>query len=158
MTTNNSNADTSLKGASPPTPGQRKWSNLFKVLKVGITLLIFGFIVHSVDLSAAWEHVAHQNLPLVALTAVVMATQIGLGGTRWWLILRRLDARPLLWETLKLFYVSVFVNTYVWGGIGGDLLRAWLSYRGNISGKTAVTSVVLDRVAALVAVASRSSC
>ena len=38
--------------------------------------------------------------------------------------------------------------------VGGDLLRAWLSYRGNISGKTAVTSVVLDRVAALVAVAS----
>ena len=154
MTTNNSNAETSLKGASPPDPRRHKWSNLFKVLKVGITLLIFGFIVHSVDLSAAWSHVAHQNLPLVALTAVVMTTQIGLGGTRWWLILRRLDARPLLWETLKLFYVSVFVNSYVWGGIGGDLLRAWLSYRGNISGKTAVTSVVLDRVAALVAVAS----
>jgi hypothetical protein len=89
MTTNNSNADTPFKGASPPTPGQRKWSNLFKVLKVGITLVIFGFIVHSVDLSAAWAHVAHQNLPLVALTAVVMATQIGLGGTRWWLIYRR---------------------------------------------------------------------
>ena len=64
-----------------------------------------------------------------------MTVQVCLGGTRWWIILRGLDARPVLWETLKLFYVSVFVNSYVWGGIGGDLLRAWLSYRGNISGK-----------------------
>ena len=56
--------------------------------------------------------------------------------------------------TLKLFYVSVFFNSYVWGGISGDLMRTWLSYRSNISAKTAITSVVLDRVAALVAVAA----
>jgi len=68
--------------------------------------------------------------------------------------LRRLDARPSWWETLKLFYVSVFFNSYVWGGIGGDLVRAWLSYRSNISVKTAITSVVLDRAAALAGVAA----
>ena len=153
MTTNDSNAETSITDVSGPASRQRKWSNLFKALKVGLTLLIFGFIVHTVDLSAAWEQVTRQNLPLVALAAVVATVQIGLGGVRWWIILKRLDARPLFWETLKLFYVSVFVNSYVWGGIGGDVLRAWVSYRGNVSGKTAVTSVVLDRVAALVAVA-----
>ena len=154
MTTNNSNAETSLEDVALPESRQRKWSKLFNVLKVALTLLIFWYIVHTVDLSAAWGHIASQNLPLVALAIVVATIQVGLGGIRWWLILKSLGARPSLRETLKLFYVSVFVNSYVWGGIGGDLLRAWLSYRNNISGKTAITSVVLDRVAALVAVAS----
>jgi uncharacterized membrane protein YbhN (UPF0104 family) len=88
------------------------------------------------------------------LAGLVLVLQIGLGGTRWFIILRRLDAKPLRLETLKLFYVSVFFNSYVWGGIGGDLVRAWLSYRSNISAKTAITSVVLDRAAALAGVAS----
>ena len=33
-------------------------------------------------------------------------------------------------------------------------MRAWLSYRNNISAKTAITSVVLDRAAALAGVAA----
>jgi glycosyltransferase 2 family protein len=154
MPTDNSSAETSSEKASRPAPGQRKWSHFSAIFKIGVTLLILGFVVRSVDLSSAWDHIANQNLPLVVLAGIVLVLQIGLGGTRWFIILRRLDAKPLLWETLKLFYVSVFFNSYVWGGIGGDLVRAWLSYRSNISAKTAITSVVLDRAAALAGVAS----
>jgi uncharacterized protein (TIRG00374 family) len=154
MPTDNSSAETSSEKASRPAPGQRKWSHFSAIFKIGVTLLILGLVVRSVDLSSAWDHIANQNLPLVVLAGIVLVLQIGLGGTRWFIILRRLDAKPLLWETLKLFYVSVFFNSYVWGGIGGDLVRAWLSYRSNISAKTAITSVVLDRAAALAGVAS----
>jgi uncharacterized protein (TIRG00374 family) len=154
MPPDSNSAETSTGKASRPESGQGKWSNLSKILKIALTFLIFGLVVRSVDLSTAWEHVANQNLPLVVLAAAVLVFQVGLGGTRWLIILRNLDARPMAWETLKLFYVSIFFNCYVWGGISGDVVRAWLSYRSNISGKTAITSVVLDRVAALAGVAS----
>ena len=154
MPTDNSSAETSSEKASRPAPRQRKWSHLSAILKIGLTLLILGLVVRSVDLTSAWDNIAKQNLPLVMLAGIVLVSQIGLGGTRWFIILRRLDARPSWWETLKLFYVSVFFNSYVWGGIGGDLVRAWLSYRSNISVKTAITSVVLDRAAALAGVAA----
>jgi glycosyltransferase 2 family protein len=154
MPTDNSSADTSPEKAPRPAPGKRKWSHLSAILKIGLTLLILGLVVRAVDLTSAWDNIAKQNLPLVVLAGIVMVFQIGLGGTRWFIILRRLDAKPSPWETLKLFYVSVFFNSYVWGGIGGDLVRAWLSYRNNISAKTAITSVVLDRAAALAGVAA----
>lgn len=154
MPTDNDSSETSNGKASRPASGQGKWSKLSKVFKVALTVLIFGLVVRSVDLSAAWDHVTNQTLPLVVLAGAVLMFQIGLGGTRWLIILRHLDARPSPWETLKLFYVSIFFNSYVWGGISGDVVRAWLSYRSSISGKTAVTSVVLDRVAALAGVAS----
>jgi uncharacterized protein (TIRG00374 family) len=48
--------------------------------------------------------------------------------------------------------VSIFFNSCVPGGIGGDIIRAWLSYRNHIDAKTAITSVILDRVAAIVGV------
>jgi len=132
---------------------QPRWATAFKLLKLALTLIILGAVVSSVDLSAAWEHIVHQNLPLAALAAIVLMLQVALGGTRWWVTLKCLGANPLLRDTMKLFYVSVFFNSYVWGGISGDLVRAWASYRSNVSVKTAITSVLLDRMAAIVAVA-----
>jgi uncharacterized protein (TIRG00374 family) len=122
-------------------------------MKVGVTVLIFVYIAYSVDFSGAWQRVTGQNLFLVALAAFIFVLQVGLGGTRWLIILGALGARPPIWEMLKLFYVSIFFNSYVPGGIGGDVVRAWLSYRSNINAKTAITSVIIDRVAALVGVA-----
>ena len=154
MLSADSNATIPLAGASRPQARKRKGITLFTMAKVGITLLIFGFVVYSVDLSAAWKRAANLDLPVVALAgAFLLSSKVGLGGTRWLIILRCLGARPSLWETLRLFYVSAFFNTWVPGGISGDVMRAWLSSRSNIAAKTAVTSVVLDRVAALVAVA-----
>jgi uncharacterized protein (TIRG00374 family) len=153
MVSHCSNAERPSDDSSRRGTRQRKGLGLSRFLKSAITLLIFGYIVYSVDLSAAWRHAAGQNLPLVALAALICLGQVGLGGSRWLIVLRALGARPPTWETLKLFYVSIFFNSCVPGGIGGDVVRAWLSYRRNISARTAITSVILDRVAALVGVA-----
>jgi uncharacterized membrane protein YbhN (UPF0104 family) len=127
--------------------------SLSTIFKVGVTLLIFGYVGYTVDLSTAWKHAANQNPYPVVLAGIVLLIQIGLGGVRWFIVLRGLGASPTLWGTLKLFYVSIFFNSCVLSGIGGDLVRAWLSYRGHVGVKTAVTSVILDRIAALAAVA-----
>ncbi len=138
----------------PPPAAQRKGLALSTILKAGITLLILGYVLQTADLSAAWNHAANQDLMPVVVAGLILVLQVGLGGTRWLIILRSLGARPPTWETLKFFYVSIFFNSWVPGGIGGDVMRAWLSYRNNITAKTAITSVILDRVAALVAVAA----
>ena len=149
MPTDNSSAETSSEKAPRPAPGQRKWSHLSAILKIGVTLLILGLVVRSVDLSSAWDHIANQNLPLVVLAGIVLVFQVGLGGTRWFIILRRLDAKPSLWETLKLFYVSVFFNSYVWGGIGGDLARACWGLRRRSPNFSWSTSRTHDALLAL---------
>ncbi|WP_421999502.1 lysylphosphatidylglycerol synthase transmembrane domain-containing protein [Reyranella sp.] len=152
MLSDEGNAAMAGDGATRTTQ-RRRGAGLVTIAKVAVTLLILGYIGSTVDLSAAVRRVATQNLPLVALAGFILVVQVGLGGTRWFIILRSLGARPPLLETLKLFYVSIFFNAWVPGGIGGDVMRAWLSYRSQIGAQTAVTSVILDRVAALVAVA-----
>jgi uncharacterized protein (TIRG00374 family) len=146
---NKSNAEASMESASPTALRRR----LSAVAKVAATLLIFGYVAYTVDLSAAWKQAATQSLPMVVLAGLILMAQAGLGGIRWFIILRTLGAGSSLWETLRLFYISIFFNSFVWSGLGGDLVRTWLSYRSNVSVRTSITSVLLDRVAALVAVA-----
>jgi uncharacterized protein (TIRG00374 family) len=142
-----------MEATSRPEQPQRKGTALPTILKAAVTLLILGYVLYTVDLSAAWKRVATQDLPLVVVAGFILVLQVGLGGMRWLFILRSLGATPPAWDILKLFYVSIFFNSWAPGGIGGDVMRAWLSYRSNISAKTAITSVILDRVAALVGVA-----
>jgi hypothetical protein len=74
------------------------------------------------------------------------------GAVRCHLIRSRLDPLVALPDSLRLFYVAAFCNTLVWGALSGDLVRAWLvSYCGRWD--AAVHSVILDRIAALGALA-----
>ena len=132
---------------------KRRWSWLVTLLKVGLSALAFGVVAFSVDLSAAWQHAANQSIPFVGLSALILTLQLLLGGLRWHAILARLGANPSLRESVRLYYISAFFNAYLWGAVGGDMLRAWLSYRRALSAKTAINSVVLDRIAALAGVA-----
>ncbi len=130
-----------------------KLSWLITLLKVGLSALAIGIVAFSVDLSAAWEHAANQTPAFIVIAGGILSLQLVLGGLRWHTILTTLGANPSIRESVRLFYISAFFNSYLWGAVGGDVLRAWLTISGEVSGKTAIHSVILDRVAALAGVA-----
>ena len=142
-------------GGKNPAPfrSSHRWSWLITVLKISLSVLAFAIVALSVDLSAAWERAANQSIAYVILSAVILSVQLLLGGLRWHTILARLGANPSLRDSVHLYYISAFFNSYLWGAVGGDVLRAWLTYRRQLSAKIAINSVVLDRVAAIAAVA-----
>jgi len=142
-------------GGKVPDQGResRRWSWLITALKIGLSVFAFAIVAFSVDLSAAWERAANQSIPYVILSAAILSVQLLLGGLRWHAILARLGANPSLRESVRLYYISAFFNAYLWGAVGGDMLRAWLTYRRQLSAKIAVNSVVLDRIAAIAGLA-----
>jgi glycosyltransferase 2 family protein len=138
---------------SRQTDGKHHWSWLITLLKIGLSVFAFAIVAFSVDLSAAWERAANQSIPYVILSAAILSVQLLLGGLRWHAILARLGANPSLRDSVRLYYISAFFNAYLWGAVGGDMLRAWLTYRRQLSAKIAVNSVVLDRIAAIAGLA-----
>ena len=134
-------------------PSHRRWSWLFTIFKIGLSALALALVLFWVDLRAVWEHVLNQSPGYLIVAAALFSMQIVFGALRWHSILARLGAKPAARESIRLYYISAFFNSYLWGAIGGDMLRAWLTYRGEVSGKTAVNSVILDRIAALAGVA-----
>ncbi len=136
---------------SPRTGPLHAWS--LKALKIGLSLAAFAVVARSVDLSAAWQHAINQSPVYIAVAAAMLLIQLLLGALRWHIILRALGTTPAISDSFRVFYISAFFNAYLWGAVGGDVLRAWLTYRRKVDAKTAVNSVILDRVAALGAVA-----
>jgi uncharacterized membrane protein YbhN (UPF0104 family) len=82
-----------------------------------------------------------------------LLVQIGVGGLRWHAILKGLRAPAKVIASLQLYYIAVFFNVCLWGAVGGDIIRGWLCYRRNVPARTALNSVILDRVSALTGVA-----
>jgi uncharacterized protein (TIRG00374 family) len=124
-----------------------------RLLKIGLTVVMLGAVLYSVDLSAAWKYASEQNSWFLLLAAGLVSFQIGCGACRWLLILRRLKAVMPFLESARIYYISVFFSTCLLASIGGDVARVWLAYRKGVRVGTAAISVVLDRVAALAGVA-----
>jgi len=144
-------AETSAIGSNRDRPVTTPWR--FTALKIALTALAIAVVLHSVDLASAWQRLSGQRFGLVLLAAAVFVAQIVVGGLRWHVIVKRLALRADLAESVRLYYIGNFFNTWLFGAVGGDVVRAWLSYRVHASVRAAALSVVLDRVAALAGIA-----
>jgi uncharacterized protein (TIRG00374 family) len=125
----------------------------FVVVKLVLSALAVGTICYTVDFAAAWRHLSEFNPWLGVAGGVAIAVQIALGGMRWKFILQRLGAVFSVPTAIRLFYISVFFNMFVWGSVSGDVLRTWLTARAGVMLADAANSVILDRVAAMAGVA-----
>jgi hypothetical protein len=68
---------------------------------------------------------------------------------RWLLVLRALGARLSARRTLAILYVGYFFNQAMPSAIGGDVARVWYVYRSGVLGHAALSSVLIDRLAAI---------
>lgn len=143
--------DSASHMASAPMKTKSSWPLTF--LKVGVSAAALVGVVMTVDLSAAWQRMASQNYWLLAAAAAIMAVQVGIGGLRWHIILKELGAPARVTTSVSVFWIAAFFNSWLWGTVGGDVLRAWLSHRARFGLPIAVNSVILDRAAAVVGAA-----
>jgi hypothetical protein len=141
----------SANNVSEPPVTRSSWP--LTLLKVGLSAVAIGGVAMAVDLGAVWHRLLHQNLWLLSAAGAIIVVQIVVGGLRWHLILLDLGAPARAATSVRVFYMSVFFNTWLWGTVGGDVIRAWLSHRAKFGLSAAINSVILDRVAAVAGVA-----
>jgi len=94
----------------PELAPSRRSSWGFTLLKVGLSALAIGLVLHTVDLSAAWERMAVQDFRFLLAALGVPLLQICFGGLRWHVILKRLQAPAKVLTSLQLFYIAVFFS------------------------------------------------
>lgn len=125
---------------------------LLTLLKVALSAIAIAVVALKVDLSAVWQRLIGQNDWLLLAAAALMTLQIFLGGLRWHVILKALRAPTTASLSIRLYYISVFLNAWMWGAVAGDVVRVWMCYRARMGASTSVGSVVLDRVAGVAAI------
>jgi uncharacterized membrane protein YbhN (UPF0104 family) len=133
--------------------------------RIAITLAAVGYLASRVDpgeVVAAWRRLS-VGAALFALT--VAFTGVGMGIIRWRLLLRAYGAIDVpSWARLgHLYLVGHFYNTYVPGGVGGDVLRGIASRKafGDVSwagATTGVAVVFIERVLGVSALLAITAC
>jgi uncharacterized protein (TIRG00374 family) len=132
-------------------PAKRKpW--LLIAVKIALSIAVIAAVAKNVDLKAAWERLVNQNLWFPAAAVGAVSLQIVTAGLRWHLVARGLGGTSSISRSLRLYYIAVFFNNWLWGSVGGDVLRAWLSHNSHFRLRQSINSVILDRVAAVAAV------
>jgi len=130
----------------------RKW--LFRSVQLVVTLAAFAYLLTRVEPASLLDALA--RVPPVRFVGVVGLTTLGLtlGALRWQLLFRAFGApHPPVFGALCHYYlVGTFYNTYLPGGVGGDIVRALASRRawGPEQAATAgLATVLVDRVLGL---------
>ncbi len=123
---------------------------LTTILKLVVTLLVFGVIVHRFG----WESILqnlHRAQPGWLVTALVtFIVSVLLGVVQWHLLLESRKVSVSLKRATSLYFIGMFFNHFIFGAAAGDAVRvAFLKYGDNHSGKSGIAATFLDRFAGL---------
>ncbi len=129
----------------------RHWLAL--AFSFALTAVTLFFVFRGIDKQVFARLLATQNRGLLAVAAIFFLLQIVLGGERWRSILCALMRGPLpsAASVQAVFYASIFFNCLPIGTVGGDVARAWLARRFDLSLTQIVLSIMVDRVITVVA-------
>jgi uncharacterized protein (TIRG00374 family) len=89
---------------------------------------------------------------VIATLLILLCTMLLLQAVRWWLIGKKLGLKWSFLMAIELAFVGVFFSQILPSSSGGDAVRVWQLTRAGIPVRHAFSSVVLDRVSALIAI------
>jgi glycosyltransferase 2 family protein len=119
---------------------------LIAVGKAVITLSAIAIIVSQVDFAFLLSH-WHKLSTLTLITSLaLLAVQTSLiAGLRLKLVLEALGRPRRLGETFRVALSGFFFEQVALGFVGGDAMRLWLLHRADMSFRTALQAIVIDR-------------
>ena len=125
------------------------------LLKAAITVSLIAILVTKIDFSALARHLNGSGAVYLLLGTLLLAANVLIVATRWWLLLRRLDVETLsLGYAMAATYASVFVGQATPGAIGADAVRGWLCYGRGVPLRVILISLVTDRLVAVLGLAA----
>lgn len=115
-------------------------------LKIAGTAAGFGYVAWAVPLGRVARAIGRVDLAALAAACAIAVVGLAVGAVRWRVLLAAYGAphRPSLARLFHVYCVGFFYNTYLPGGVGGDVVRGVVT-RASFGerGATASMAVVL---------------
>ena len=130
-------------------PKHSPWGLL---LRLAITALGVGYLCFFKEWNQIWSTAAAARIPWLTAAFAFYGLTTVLGVARWQILLRFSGYRWPIRRTSQLTLIGLFANTFMPGGMGGDLFKAVLAARETPSQRTPlIMSIVMERVLGFVA-------
>jgi hypothetical protein len=130
---------------------------LIKILKVIISLSLLAYLFYKNDWRLISEKISHSNFLYLILSILVMILiAIPLINIRWKLLLSPANIKISFRDLVKLSYIGLFFNLFLPGNISGDGVKGLLMYKITKNSSVTASSIALDRIMGLIALAAVS--
>ncbi len=136
-----------------PSHRRRRHSGRLAVLKLAVSALLLGLLLTQVDLRALARAAGDLTPHSILLALAALAVQAALLAWRWCRIVHGLGGILPYRGALRLIFVGLFFNQLLPSSIGGDVARVWGAARGGLPLGVATSSVLIERLTGVLALA-----
>ncbi|HLI10253.1 MAG TPA: lysylphosphatidylglycerol synthase transmembrane domain-containing protein [Alphaproteobacteria bacterium] len=119
--------------------------------KGAISVLLIWLLLRNRDLGALLRQMLAVHRDALALAALLLWSLAIPSAQRWSKVLEAMGKRLPFRKTFPLVLIGLFFNLTLPSSVGGDAVRMWKAHRAGLDGATAIVSVMIDRLVALVA-------
>jgi glycosyltransferase 2 family protein len=134
---------------SAPTARSVAIRRLLLLLRFLIPAAALAYILSKIPLGEVWASMRLISPSAVALAVGVFFLSTALATLRWRLLFRACgtDARPPFLQLFRIYWICLFYNTYLPGGVGGEVVRGLATRRavGERGLPAALAIVLLER-------------
>ncbi len=120
-------------------------------LKIIVSVTLLGYLFSKVDIQKVQGSLGRVSPWYLFFAATVLLLQAVAGAVRWSIVIKTLSSRVRLHVALHIMFIGLFFNQTLPSSIGGDAMRIWYIRHHGFPLRTAINSVLLDRLIALVA-------
>lgn len=115
-----------------------------------LTAAALYYVLGNVDLQSIWLLVIKSNKVYLLFALVLFIFSKVVSSARLWFYLHKLDISITQRENLKLYWLGMYYNLFLPGGIGGDGYKTyWLRKRSGKTTAILISTLLLDRFSGL---------
>lgn len=111
-----------------------------------LTVAIIGFVIWSVDASSLWQELARFSPAILVPALGLTVFQVALSAWRWRYTAARLGLCLPYAIAVREYYLAMFLNQVLPGGVLGDVNRAWRHGTGAGERLSAAHGVAIERL------------
>jgi glycosyltransferase 2 family protein len=121
------------------------------LIKFAVSALLIFVLLRTRDLKSLLDHILAVDRTELIAAAACYATVALPSALRWSIVVKTLNSYLPLRKALPIMLIGYFFNLTLVSSIGGDSVRMWKAYRAGLSARVAVSSVIIERLAQLLA-------
>jgi len=125
-------------------------NQILVILKVIVSGGLIWFLLSSIDIGAAKDRILGADNVMILCAGFVLLLQMGVGGARWWAVMRAIETPLPLFELTKLFWIGGFFSQALPSSVGGDPIRIYMAYKDGLPLSKAINGVMLERVVTII--------
>ncbi len=121
------------------------------IIKITLSLAALYFVFSKIDFREVGQAIVNAKLSWLALALVIFSLSQIAASKRLLILFKLIDSRLTFKQNIKLYWLGLFYNLFLPGGVGGDGFKIYiLNKYEDIKLKKIIGAILSDRVSGLV--------